>query len=57
MCEGVSIMNLVIALLENLMGVMDNALTKLVQILLTELNFIAINEGKLNSKNYKSMIL
>jgi hypothetical protein len=42
-------MNLIIALLENLIGKMDHAFSKLIEILVSELMFIAENEGKLNS--------
>lgn len=52
--DGVAVMGLIIAILENMQGKIDGDLPHIVGILSEELNYLNDKKGK---KNYKSMIL
>jgi len=56
MIEGVTIMNLVIALLENMQGMIDQALPQIITIITEELNFL-LSAKETYVKKYKSMLL
>lgn len=53
-CDGVAVMGLIIAILENMQGKIDSDIPNLLQILIEELVHVNDKKGK---KNYKSMIL
>lgn len=57
MCDGITIMNLIIAILENMQGKIDNAIPQLLAFLVDELNFVVKQGDKISGKKYKSMIL
>ena len=50
-------MNLIIAILENMQGKIDNAIPQLLAFLVDELNFVVKQGDKISGKKYKSMIL
>lgn len=52
--DGIVIMKLIIAMLENLQGKIDEALPMLVQMIVTELNDCSSNKV---AKNYTSMVV
>lgn len=52
--DGIGIMNFMIALLENMQGLIDNDLPHLINIIVEELKFL---QDKKKLKNYKSMTL
>ena len=54
--DGVTILRVVIAIFENLLGQIDHALPHIVGMLLAELK-MAFEEGANCPKNYKSMLL
>lgn len=57
MSEGVSIMNLIMSLIENMVGKIDNYLATLIEIITGELKFAEENKDRINYSKYKSMIL
>lgn len=57
MLEGIAVMNLIIALAENMMGQIDQEMLSLLQILVNELKFCEENNTKINFTKYKAMVL
>lgn len=57
MCDGVTIMGLIVCLLENMINQLDNEFPTVLDFVLQELNFCETNTNTINSEKYKSMIL
>lgn len=57
MCDGVSVMNLIIGVLENTIGQIDAEFPVLLEIVVSELQFVETHKEKINYNKYKSMIL
>jgi hypothetical protein len=57
MIDGISVMNLIIAVLENMQGKIDNALPQFISFLVEELKFVVEQGKKVSGQKYKSMIL
>lgn len=57
MCDGVSVLNLVIAVFENLLGQIDAEVPALLEILISELQFLETNKERISYKKYKGMVL
>lgn len=57
MMDGISVFNLIIAVLENLIGQVDAELPVLLEIILTELKFVEDNKESISYTRYKSMVL
>ena len=57
MCDGVSCMNLIIAILENMQGMIDDKMPQIVGFLTNELSFLQQKGSDVNHKNFKTMIL
>lgn len=57
MCDGVSAINLIIAVFENLIGQIDAEVPMLLDILLGELQFLEARKDSINYKKYKGMVM
>jgi len=57
MCDGVSAMNLVIAIIENYMGQIDGEFEGILEMIVLQLQFLETNKDNISYTKYKSMVL